>query len=190
MQRTGLRQLQESGVPLYEQSRQFHVYCSNVVPGFFQVPDYATALLASIAKFRGAPDDVADAVVARMNRSHVIRNGDHRFAVLIEESVLRYRIGSAEVMIAQLGYLLSVMALPSVSLGIIPFTAPRTSWPLETFTIFDGGRVHVETLSASIKESEPSEVALYIKAFGNLKDLALYGADARSIIASAIDGLT
>lgn len=190
LQRTGLRQLQESGVPLYEQSRQFHVYCSNVVPGFFQVPDYATALLASIAKFRGAPDDVADAVVARMNRSHVIRNGDHRFAVLIEESVLRYRIGSAEVMIAQLGYLLSVMALPSVSLGIIPFTAPRTSWPLETFTIFDGGRVHVETLSASIKESEPSEVALYIKAFGNLKDLALYGADARSIIASAIDGLT
>src|ERR1044072_3439542 len=86
LQRTGLRQLQESGVSLYEQTRQFHVYCSNVVPGFFQTPGYATALLAAISKLRGTPDDVADAVAARMKRSHVIREGDHRFAVLIEES--------------------------------------------------------------------------------------------------------
>ncbi|WP_078599672.1 helix-turn-helix domain-containing protein [Streptomyces violens] len=190
LQRTGLRRLQESGVPLYEQTRQFHVYCSNVVPGFFQTPGYATALLTSIAKFRGTPDDVADAVSARMKRSHVIREGDHQFAVLIEESVLRYRFGSTEVMAAQLGHLLSVMALPSVSLGIIPFTAPRVSWPLETFTIFDRRRVHIETLSASIKETQPSDVGLYLKAFGNLAELAQYGAEARSLVTAAIDALT
>jgi transcriptional regulator with XRE-family HTH domain len=189
LQRTGLRRLQESGVPLYEKTRQFHVYCSNVVPGFFQAPGYATALLTSIAKFRGTPDDVADAVAARMNRSHVVREGDHRFAVLIEESVLRYRIGSPDVMAAQLGHLLSVMALPSVSLGIIPFTASREAWPVETFTIFDGKRVHVETLSAAIKETQPSDVALYVRAFGNLHEIAAYGADARSLITSAIDVL-
>ncbi|MFB6876886.1 helix-turn-helix domain-containing protein [Streptomyces sp. NPDC056323] len=189
LQQTGLRRLQESGVPLYEKTRKFHVYCSNVVPGFFQTPGYATALLTSIAKFRGTPDDVADAVTARMNRSHVVREGDHRFAVLIEESVLRYRIGSPDVMAAQLGHLLSVMALPSVSLGIIPFTAPRESWPLEAFTIFDGKRVHVETLSAAIKETQPSDVALYVRAFGNLHEIASYGADARSLITTAIDAL-
>ncbi|MFF4832564.1 helix-turn-helix domain-containing protein [Streptomyces sp. NPDC001315] len=189
LQRTGLRRLQESGVPLYEQTRQFHVYCSNVVPGFFQTPGYATALLTSIARFRGTPDDVSDAVTARMDRSHVIREGDHRFAVLVEESVLRYRIGSAEVMAAQLGHLLSVMALPSISLGVIPFTAPRQAWPLETFTIFDRKRVHVETLSAAIKETQPSDVELYLKAFGNLKDVAAYGANARALIVSAIGAL-
>lgn len=190
LQRTGLRRLQDSGVPLYEQTRQFHVYCSNVVPGFFQTPGYATALLTSIAQFRGTPDDVADAVTARMNRSHVIREGAHRFAVLVEESVLRYRIGSPEVMAAQLGHLLSVMALSSVSLGVIPFTALRTSWPLETFTIFDSQRVHVETLSASIKETQPGDVALYLKAFGNLKEVAVYGAEARTLITAAIDALS
>ncbi|WP_327655668.1 helix-turn-helix domain-containing protein [Streptomyces sp. NBC_00483] len=190
LQRTGLRRLQESGVPLYDQTRQFHVYCSNVVPGFFQTPGYATALLSSIARFRGTPDDVSDAVAARMARSGVIREGDHRFAVLVEESVLRYRIGSPEVMAAQLGHLLSVMALPSVSLGVIPFAAPREAWPLETFTVFDRQRVHVETLAASIKETQPSEVALYLRAFGNMKRVAVYGADARSLITSAIDALT
>lgn len=189
LQRTGMKQLQESGVSLYQQTRQFHVYCSNVVPGFFQTPGYAHALMTSIAQFRGTPDDVSDAVAARMNRSRVIREGDHRFAVLVEESVLRYRIGSAEVMAAQLGHLLSVMALPSISLGIIPFTAPRQAWPLETFTIFDRQRVHVETLSAAIKETQPSDVALYLKAFGNLKDAAAYGAEARSLVTAAIEAV-
>ncbi|MFB7362965.1 helix-turn-helix domain-containing protein [Streptomyces hydrogenans] len=189
LQRTGLKRLQESGVPLYEQTQQFHVYCSNVVPGFFQTPDYASALLTSIARFRETPDDVSEAVTARMNRSQVIHEGDHRFAVLIEESVLRYRIGSPEVMATQLGHLLSVMGLPSISLGVIPFTAPRTAWPLETFTIFDRKRVHVETLSAAIKETEPSDVALYLKAFENLKEVAAYGTDARALITSAFDAL-
>ncbi|MFE6456883.1 helix-turn-helix domain-containing protein [Streptomyces cinereoruber] len=189
LQRTGLKRLQESGVPLYEQTQQFHVYCSNVVPGFFQTPDYASALLTSIARFRGTPNDVSGAVKARIDRSHVIHEGDHRFAVLVEESVLRYRIGSSEVMAAQLGYLLSVMGLPSISLGVIPFTAPRAAWPLESFTIFDRQRVHVETLSAAIKETEPSDVALYLKAFENLKEVAVYGTEARGLIASAFDAL-
>ncbi|MFJ7127240.1 helix-turn-helix domain-containing protein [Streptomyces sp. NPDC098101] len=189
LQRTGLKRLQESGVPLYEQTQQFHVYCSNVVPGFFQTPDYATALLTSIARFRETPNDVSGAVAARVNRSQVIHEGDHRFAVLIEESVLRYRIGGAEVMAAQLGHLLSVMGLPSISLGVIPFTAPRAAWPLETFTIFDRKRVHVETLSAAIKETEPSDVALYLKAFENLKEVAAYGTEARALIMAAFDAL-
>lgn len=165
------------------------MYASNVVPGFFQTPGYATALLSSIAQFRGTPDDVSEAVTARMVRSHVIREGEHRFAVLVEESVLRYRIGDPEVMAAQLGYLLSVMALPAISLGIIPFTASRQAWPLETFTIFDRLRVHVDTLAASITETQPSEVALYLKAFGNMQKAAAYGGDARSLITKAIDEL-
>ncbi|MEU3048512.1 helix-turn-helix transcriptional regulator [Streptomyces sp. NPDC006984] len=189
LQRTGLKRLQESGVPLYKQTQQFHVYCSNVVPGFLQTPDYATALLTSIARFRETPDDVSDAVTARTNRSQVIHGGGRRFAVLVEESVLRYRIGNAEVMATQLGHLLSVMGLPSISLGIIPFTATRAAWPLETFTIFDRRRVHMETLSAAIKETEPSDVALYLKAFENLKKVAAYGTDARTLIASAFDVL-
>jgi Domain of unknown function (DUF5753) len=40
-------------------------------------------------------------------------------------------LGDADVMAGQLGHLLEVMALPSVSLGVIPFTAPRDMWPIE-----------------------------------------------------------
>ncbi|MET8677656.1 helix-turn-helix transcriptional regulator [Streptomyces sp. NPDC004647] len=189
LQRTGLRQLQESSVPLFERTKHFKVYCSNVVPGFLQTPGYAKALLTSIAVFRGLPDDVAAAVDARMNRSHVIREGDHRFAIVVEETVLRYRIGDAGVMAGQLGYLLSAMNLPSVSLGIIPATVARPMWPLETFTIFDDRRVDHEPLSASVKITAPGEVSLYLKAFGKLSHLAVHGAEARGLIVKAIEAL-
>ena len=188
--RTGLRRAQESVWPIYERTQLFRVYCSNVVPGMLQTPGYAGALLSAIAAFRGTPDDVEDAVTARMNRNRIVNTGDHRFAVLVEESVLRYRLGDPETMAGQLGHMLGVMALPSVSLGVIPFSADaRTMWTLEGFTIFDDARVHVDLLSAQVTVTAPSEVALYLQAFAKLAELAVYGAEARALMTAAIDAL-
>lgn len=189
LQRTGLRRLQESGASLYQRTRLFRVYCSDVVPGFLQTPGYAAALLSSIAAFRGTPNDVSQAVEARMKRNSVVHEGDHRFALVIEESVLRYRIGDAETMAAQLGHLLSAMALPSVSLGVIPFAAPRVVWPMATFTVFDDARVHADSLDAATTLTQPSQTTLYIKAFGCLAHNAVYGAAARALITNALASL-
>ena len=164
------------------------MYCSNVVPGFLQTPGYATALLRAIADFRGLPDDVAEAVTARLDRSRIIReSGGRRFAILIEESVLRYQLGDAGVMAGRLGSLLSAMDLPAVSLGIIPFTAARTMWPVESFTVFDDQRVDHEPLSASVKITAPDEVGQYVQAFAAPHPQAVYGAEARALIVKAID---
>ncbi len=188
-QRTGLRRLQEETVPLFERTRHFRVYCSNLVPGLFQTTGYATALLTSITRFRGIPNDVPEAVAARVARSRVIRRGEHRFAVLIEEEVLYFRIGDEEVMAEQLGYLLSVMALPSVSLGIIPRAVDRPMWPVETFMVYDDQLAAVELLSADVTVSTPSEVSVYVKAFGELAELAVHGAAARALISEALADL-
>lgn len=191
LQRTGLRRLQESSIGLYESTRRFHVYCSNVIPGFLQTPGYATALLTSIAAFRGTPDDVLEAAKARMRRSRVVHEGDHTFAVLVEETVLRYNLANPEIMSGQLGHLLSVMSLPSVSLGVVPSSRNREHaiWPLETFTVFDTRRVHTELLSAAVTVTAPSEVALYLKAFEQMSHLAVHGAEARALILKAIEAL-
>jgi transcriptional regulator with XRE-family HTH domain len=190
LQRTGLRRLQESRVPLYEKTRLFRTYSSRVMPGLLQTPEYATALLSAITEFRGTPNDVTDAVVARMARSHVIREGRHRFVMLIEESVLRYQIGEPEVMAGQLGNLLRVMTLPAVSLGIIPFsTRARPMWTLEAFTMFDDQRVHVELLAAQVTVTAPSEVELYLRAHARFMELAVHGERARRLITAALNSL-
>ncbi|MFF3245049.1 helix-turn-helix domain-containing protein [Streptomyces sp. NPDC002870] len=190
LQRTGLKRLQQASLPLYKRTKHFKVYCSNVVPGFLQTPGYATVLLRAIATFRGLPDDVAEAVSARMDRSRLVREGNRRFAIVMEETVLRYRIGDAGMMAGQLGSLLSVMDLPSVSLGVIPAGAERSMWPIETFTVFDDERVHHEPLSASVKITAPDEVVQYLKAFSALHQQAVYGAEARALIVKAIEALT
>jgi hypothetical protein len=131
---------------------------------------------------------VDEAVRARMTRNRILHSRDHRFAVLIEESVLRYQLGGAETMAAQLGHLLSAGTLPAISLGVIPFSASdRTMWTLEAFTIFDDARVHVELLSAQVTVTAPSEITLYVRAFEKLAELAVYGMQARALITAAID---
>ncbi|MGW0711853.1 helix-turn-helix domain-containing protein [Streptomyces sp. NPDC002643] len=191
LQRTGMKHLQEASTPLYERTRLFRVYASHIVPGYLQTPGYATALMGTIAAFRGTPDDVGDAVEARMRRSRVVHEGDHRFATLIEEDVLRHRVGDTDVMAGQLGSLLASMALPSISLGIIPAAASREQimWPLEQFTVFDDVRVHVELLAAKVTVTAPGELDLYLRAFTRLRELAVHGAEARTLILKAIEAL-
>ncbi|MFD7591759.1 helix-turn-helix domain-containing protein [Kitasatospora sp. NPDC059812] len=187
--RTGLRMLQESAVPLYERTRHFRAYSSRVVPGVLQTEAYATALLATVSDFRRTPNDVAEAVKARLARSRVIRTGHHRFAILVEESVLYYRLGGVETMAEQLKHLLTVMSLPAVSFGLIPFAAERTMWPVETFNVFDDAEAGVELLSAQVTLTAPGEVGLYVQAFERLMGFAVHGAQVRSLIARAIDSL-
>jgi transcriptional regulator with XRE-family HTH domain len=189
MQRSGLRRIQEAAVPLYERTRHFRVYEPSLIPGLFQTPGYASALMGAIVEFREIPDDTEAAVATRMERQRVLYAGDHRFAVLLEEAALWTRIGGAEVMAGQLGHLLAIASLPSVSLGVLPARKDRRMWPLEGFWIFDNQEVRVELTSASVKITQPGEIGVYVQAFERLAALAVTGAPARALITAAIDSL-
>lgn len=189
LHRHGMRRAQAEVLPLYASTRHFRIYVSNVMPGILQTQAYATALLSTIARFQDTPDDAPEAAASRIERSHVLYEGGRTFAFLLEETVLRYRIGDAETMAGQLGYLLAVMGLPNVSLGIIPFTAPRKVWPLEAFYLFDEARVSAELLTAAVNGTAPGEVAVYAKAFAGLADIAVHGSAARDLITDAIAAL-
>jgi hypothetical protein len=187
--RAGLWHWQTSHLPLYERSRHFRIYEPGVVPGLFQTPAYATARMGRIIGFSGLPDDLERAVAARMKRQRILRTGERRFAAVLEEWALWSRIGSAEMMAGQLGHLLTVMTVPSVSLGIIPRNSPRTMWSSPGFWIFDEEQVTVETPTAELTITQPREVAVYVRVFTELASMAVYGAAARSLITNAIDAL-
>ncbi len=190
MEETGLRRAQESVLPLWERTRRFRTYSPWLIPGAVQTASYTRAVLRATARRRSLPDDVDDAVRVRVERLRLLKEGGRRFAVLVEESVLRNVIGDADVMAGQLGHLLTVGELPSVSLGVIPTGIVRDSmWPVEDFWIFDNKQVNVELISGWLTITQPSEIAMYAEAFALLSDLALYGADARRLITAAIDAL-
>lgn len=188
--RSGLKQLQDSAVSFFRQTQLFRVYSSSLVPGLLQTEGYAAAVLGMSARFRDLPvDDSAAAARARVERSQIIHERGHRFVLLMEEAVLHYRIGDADAMAAQLGHLLSAGALPAVSLGIIPAGAPREQWPRETFHMYDDSLVSVELVSAQVRITQPSEIGLYLRAFEQMRQTAVYGAEARALVVKAIDAL-
>ncbi|MEU2797730.1 helix-turn-helix transcriptional regulator [Streptomyces sp. NPDC007117] len=188
VQGRGLKGVQQARTPLYERTKTMRVYSSSVIPGMLQTRAYAAALLSEISRFNRTPDDSSAAADARVERSRVIRRAGRRFPILIEESVLRRQVGSTETMAEQLGYLLQVAALPTVTLGIVPSRA-MPMWPLETFTIFDEEQVGVELLTAAITITTPSEVAQYLAAHEELSAGAAHGPAALRLIARAVSEL-
>lgn len=189
LQRTGLRRLQESYTEVYARTKLMQAYCSQVIPGPLQTPDYARALLSTISTHHGTPDDVDEAVDERMARQNTLREPGHRFVFLVEEAALYYRVGDAEVMADQLRHLLDAMSLPAVAVLVVPFTAPRRQWTLENFTIFDRQRVQLELLSAQVNITAPGEVKMYASALDTFASMAVVGAKARSLISQAIHAL-
>ena len=176
-------------VPLYERVSLFRVYEHNVVPGLFQTAAYCAAMLSFWIGFLDVPDDLDAAVAARMARQRVLYQVGKRFAVILEEQALRTWFGTAEVQAGQLGRLLEVMSIPSVSLGIIPMMTVRGAVPSAGFWIFDDSLVALETPTASVEVTRPQEVELYARMFGQLQASAVYGAAARALIIKALSEL-
>lgn len=190
MERGGLKRAQQAVLPLWERTRRFRTYSPWLIPGAVQTESYTRAVLRGTSARRGLPDDVDAAVAVRKERLQLLSEGDRTFAVLIEESVLRNVIGGSDVMAGQLGHLLTVSELPSVSLGILPLGLDRTAMPpVEDFWIFDEAQVNVELISGYLTITQPGELAMYADAFRRLANLAAVGASARRLIAAAIDAL-
>jgi len=92
-----------------------------VVPGLLQTPDYARAVMHGWqAMFSVPPGDIERRVESRVLRQQLLtRNPPLELSVVIDESVLHRRFGSAAVMHEQLSYLAEIMELPNVELRIL-----------------------------------------------------------------------
>lgn len=188
--RVGLRQLQYTYQPLFQATRLFRVYSATAVPGLLQSEGYTRGILTSITAFREIPDEVAGAVAARMERNRILHSPGRRFVMIAEEAALYYQMADTEAMAAQLGQLMTVGAMPSVSFGIIPASVQnRAKSPAETFHMYDDSLVSIELTSAVIKVTQPSEIALYTKAFAEYQRMAVYGPEARALIVAALQAL-
>jgi transcriptional regulator with XRE-family HTH domain len=175
--------------PMYEQTSLFRIYEHNVIPGLFQTADYTAAMLRFWIGFLETPNDLDAAVAARMERQRIVYRREKRFLVVLEEQALRTWFGTAETQAEQLDRLLTVMSLPTVSLGIIPLMAERPVVPPAAFWVFDDSLAALETPSASIEVTRPQEIELYSRMFELLRSTAVYGQAARALVSAVASEL-
>ncbi|MFI7234139.1 DUF5753 domain-containing protein [Streptomyces cyaneofuscatus] len=123
-------------------------------------------------------------VAKRMQRQQVLYDGEHHYDVVLGEQTLYTNIGGPEVMREQMDRILRDIDLPSLTLGIIPASAPVDMLPVHAFNLH-GDEVHVELVSSGLNVTGRSELDLYRKAFSRLSDAALYGEAAEELLREA-----
>lgn len=159
-----------------------------VIPGLLQTAEYARSILSGFVDTYQVVNDVDEGVRVRIRRQESLYRPGKAFHFVVAEAALYTRMAPASVMVGQLDRLLAVAGLPSVTLGVIPFSATYVVGPLNGFWIFDDNYVLVETFSAELTITEAAEVALHVRIFERLSDSAVYDGDARQLITLAAAG--
>lgn len=106
---------------LEQAALQIRAYENQFVHGLLQTEEYARALLS--ADNPHAPGEATERRVAlRMRRQELLsRHAPPRLWVVMDETVLRWPVGGAGVMRAQLDHLVELNRLPHVTVQIMPF---------------------------------------------------------------------
>jgi transcriptional regulator with XRE-family HTH domain len=166
-------------------ARTIFYYDHAVVPGLLQVEGYASRVFELADVGTG---DIPGKVEGRMRRQSVLLNQTKQFTLLMTEAALRWRPGSVDLQVQQLGQIAAVMRLPNVSIGILPLQGQaRVLYP-EGFQVYtDRGDdadtlVLVELVPDELTLSEPDDVALYLREFDRLSSAALVGDQARALL--------
>lgn len=156
-----------------------------LAPGLLQTPEYARSIFAQAQLLYGHVD-VDAAVAARMQRQQVLYNTSKTFEFIMTETALHLLPCSGQVMLGQLDRLLTV-AMPHVTLAIIPFGTELPLVPYNSFLLLDDAVV-VETLAGRDEESG-DVAATYRRVFDLLMAEARTGNDARRMITTAAEQL-
>ena len=164
------------------------VYEPSVVPGLLQTAEYVRRVFTMFEPAY-AQLDIPAVVAGRLDRQIALFDPARRFEFLITEAALRLRLGPADVMLPQLDRIGSLSTLENVSIGLIAQDAEALTHVPHGFVVFepcDHGAdtlVLVETVHANLTVSGARHVALYRRQWSLLKQMAVFGAAARDLLA-------
>jgi transcriptional regulator with XRE-family HTH domain len=187
--KSGMKTHQGSLAKQDEKTTLYRGFENTFIPGLLQTPDYARARFADAIMMHKVPNDIDDAVRARMQRQEMLYRSDKQFHFVITEAALRYRLASVDVMLAQLDRLVALTSMQNVRLGIVSFKTKYVGDPRHGFWLLDNDLVRIEIFSAELNLRQPEEIELYRAIFVRLARVASYGIAARAIINQVIEEL-
>jgi transcriptional regulator with XRE-family HTH domain len=159
------------------------------VPGILQTREYATAIIGRLA--RDLTPEKADRLLElRMQRQKLLEQPDPPpQSFVIDESVLRRRVESDEVMAAQLDRLIELAARPAITIQVLPFSAGPAygmQTPFVIHKLADEDDLDVLYLEGprgdTIVADDEAEIRRYEHAFEELQQMALSAADTVTFI--------
>ncbi|MDX3277301.1 helix-turn-helix domain-containing protein [Streptomyces scabiei] len=165
---------------------------TNLIPGLLQTPDYTKALIEL-----QAPDATKEHVETQINvrserRKVLTRDNPLQLWVIIAESVLHHRVGSHEVMKAQLEALVEDSRRSNVQLQVLPQDDPMNACLFGPFVIMsfpassETDIIYAESPTSTLYYEEPDDVDTYTTLFRRLNMAAANVSNSRALILDAI----
>jgi transcriptional regulator with XRE-family HTH domain len=179
-------------IGLEHEASSIAIWHVEAVPGLLQTEAYARHVISSYSQVEPtAPGMIERLVKVRMRRQLALtRDPELQLQVVLDESVLKRRIGSAAVMQEQLQRLADEAERASITLQILPLEAEHTVFA-ESFVIFRFGPdndamlqdvVSAEHLRNAFSVEGERETYLHRIAFKMLTDSALDASASRALI--------
>jgi transcriptional regulator with XRE-family HTH domain len=178
-------------IGLEHEAASMAIWHVDVVPGLLQTEEYARHVISGYSRVEPVtPGTVGRLVKVRMRRQEVLDRDGVRLSAVLDESVLRRRIGDEAVMHEQLLRLAREAQRPNLTLRILPLDAQHAVFG-ESFVIFgfraDGDAMPRDVLSAECLRSsrtseDERETYLHRIAFKMLADAALDPAASKALI--------
>jgi len=124
-------------IGLEAEASSIAVYHVDVLPGLFQTEGYARHIIGTYSQIEPVTPGMIDRLVrVRMRRQQVLdREPPLELSVVIDESVLKRKVGDERVMHRQLQRLAREAERPNVRLQVLPLDGPHTVF-VESFVIF------------------------------------------------------
>ncbi|MEU1325191.1 helix-turn-helix domain-containing protein [Streptomyces microflavus] len=166
-------------------------YGAQALPGLLQTEEYARGLLRCQEEL--SPEQVEDRVTARMSRQVRLRSDDPplRWAI-IDEGVLRRKVGNPDCMHEQLASLLEQVDTPTSKVQVMPFSAGPHSLlggALTLLTLADGTCVaYEEGIQAGHLYEDPVAVKKWRRQYDVLRANSLTLDESAERIRTAMEG--
>jgi transcriptional regulator with XRE-family HTH domain len=178
-------------IGLEYEATSMSIWHVDVVTGLLQTEAYARHIISSYSRVEPVPPGMIGRMVnVRMRRQRVLDREGLQISVVLDESVLKRRIGNDSVMYEQLQRLAQEAERPNLTLQILPLDAQHTVFG-ESFVIFsfvvdsDAALqevVSTEQLKSGFTLEGERETYLHRIAFQMLADAALGPAASRTLI--------
>ena len=178
-------------IGLEHEAASMSIWHVDVVTGLLQTEAYARHIIGSYGRVEPiAPGMIGRMVRVRMRRREVLDRDGLQLSVVLDESVLKRRIGDESVMYEQLQHLAREAERPNLTLQILPLGVQHTVFG-ESFVIFgfeaDSDAVLqdvviTEQLMSSVTLEGERETYLHRIAFKALSDASLGPAESRALI--------
>ncbi|RFU36686.1 XRE family transcriptional regulator [Actinomadura logoneensis] len=189
---SGLRENHVSYIEFEGSATRVSNYESSLVPGLLQTEEYARAAIAGIRP-EITEAEVDHRVGVRMRRQEVLTASDPlELRAVLDEAVLRRRVGGAELMSRQAEHLLEASSLRNVTLQVVPFTAGAHPGMAGAFVVMEfpedagSGVAYVDGQGGDAFLEEEADVQRCQQLFDRLRAMALSPRASAALITRAV----